>query len=197
MKELQRCPWPTFDDPLYLKYHDEEWGVPIRDDRLIFEFLVLEAFQAGLSWRTVLHKRENFRRAFNNFDFRKVARYGPADIKRLMGDAGIVRNRAKIAAAVNNAARFIEVAAEFGSFSDYMWKWVGGKPVTHRIESLEDYRSFTDEAVAWSKDLKKRGFKFLGPTVIYAHMQATGMVNDHVTGCFRYGEIKKLSVANP
>ncbi|TAL39950.1 MAG: DNA-3-methyladenine glycosylase I [Spirochaetes bacterium] len=193
MKKIQRCPWPTFDDPLYLKYHDEEWGVPVRDDRLIFEFLVLEAFQAGLSWRTVLHKRDNFRRAFNNFNFRKIARYGPGEIKRLMGDAGIVRNKAKIAAAVNNAARFIEVAAEFGSFSDYMWKWVGGTPMMHRFETLEDYRPFTGEAAAWAKDLKKRGFKFLGPTVIYAHMQATGMVNDHTIGCFRYREIKRLS----
>lgn len=186
---LIRCPWPAFDDPLYLKYHDEEWGVPLRDDRGIYEFLVLEAFQAGLSWKTVLHKRENFRRAFAGFDFRKVARFGERDTARLLNDPGIIRNRAKIAAAVNNAARFIEVIEEFGSFSEYMWSRVGGAPIIHRLRALKDYPPFTDEAVSWSGDLKRRGFKFLGPTVVYAHMQAAGMVNDHTVTCFRYREL--------
>ena len=188
-KTLTRCPWPVEDDPVYLKYHDEEWGVPVRDDRLIFEFLVLEAFQAGLSWRTILYKRENFRRAFAGFDFEKVARFGARDLARLLNDAGIVRNRAKILAAVNNAKRFIEVRGEFGSFSDYMWSWVGGRPIVHRFRVLGDFPVFTDEAVAWAKDLKKRGFKFLGPTVVYSHMQAVGMVNDHTVGCFRHREL--------
>ena len=188
-KTLMRCPWPVGDDPLYLKYHDEEWGVPVRDDRLIFEFLVLEAFQAGLSWRTILHKRENFRKAFAGFDFEKVARFGARDLARLMNDAGIVRNRAKILAAVNNAKRFIEVRGEFGSFSDYMWSWVGGRPIVHRFRVLGDFPVFTDEAVAWAKDLKKRGFKFLGPTVVYSHMQAVGMVNDHTVDCFRHRQL--------
>ena len=188
-KTLMRCPWPVGDDPLYLKYHDEEWGVPVRNDRLIFEFLVLEAFQAGLSWRTILHKRENFRKAFAGFDFEKVARFGARDLARLLNDAGIVRNRAKILAAVNNAKRFIEVRGEFGSFSDYMWSWVGGKPIVHRFRGLGDFPVFTDEAVAWAKDLKKRGFKFLGPTVVYSHMQAVGMVNDHTVDCFRHRQL--------
>lgn len=188
-KTLMRCPWPVGDDPLYLKYHDEEWGVPVRNDRLIFEFLVLEAFQAGLSWRTILHKRENFRKAFAGFDFEKVARFGARDLARLLNDAGIVRNRAKILAAVNNAKRFIEVRGEFGSFSDYMWSWVGGRPIVHRFRVLGDFPIFTDEAVAWAKDLKKRGFKFLGPTVVYSHMQAVGMVNDHTVDCFRHRQL--------
>ena len=183
----RRCPWPVYDDPLYLAYHDEEWGRPVHDDRTLFEFLVLEAFQAGLSWRTILHKREHFRRAFAGFDFRKVARFGARDKARLMRDAGIVRNRAKIKAAVENARRFLAVRKEFGSFSKYMWSWVGGKPVVHRFRTLKDYPPFTEEAVAWAKDLKARGFKFLGPTVVYAHMQAVGMVNDHARDCFKYG----------
>ena len=183
---MKRCPWPTFDDPLYLKYHDEEWGVPVYDDRTIFEFLILEAFQAGLSWRTILHKRENFRKAFAGFDFRKVARFTARDAARLMKDAGIVRNRAKIAAAVANAKAFLNVRDEFGTFSKYMWPWVGGKPIIHRLRTLKDYPVCIDEAVAWAKDLKRRGFKFLGPTTLYAHMQAVGMVNDHTVTCFRY-----------
>jgi DNA-3-methyladenine glycosylase I len=180
-----RCPWPVFDDPLYLKYHDEEWGVPVRDDRKLFEFLVLEAFQAGLSWRCVLHKREYFRKAFSGFDFKKVARFGARERKKLLADAGIVRNRLKIDAAIENARRFLEVREEFGTFSKYMWSWVGGAPLVNRPRTLKDYPAFTDAAVAWSKDLKERGFKFLGPTVVYSHMQAVGMVDDHVTGCFR------------
>jgi DNA-3-methyladenine glycosylase I len=185
-KPLKRCPWPTPGDPLYLRYHDEEWGVPLYDDRKIYEFLILEVFQAGLSWRTVLHKRENFRKAFAKFDFRKVADFDHGDMERLLGDAGIIRNRAKILAAINNAQCFIEVQKEFGTFSKYMWSWVGGAPLTHKFKTAKDYLPYTDEAVLWAKDLKKRGFKFLGPTVLYAHMQAVGMVNDHIVSCFRY-----------
>jgi DNA-3-methyladenine glycosylase I len=178
-----RCPWPT-DDPLMLAYHDNEWGRPLHDDRKIFEFLILEIFQAGLSWRTVLHKREHFRKAFAGFDYRKVARFGKRDVARLLKDAGIIRNRMKIEAAVTNARRFLEVRKEFGSFSRYMWSWVNGRPISHRIRTLKDYPSSCDEAGAWAKDLKQRGFKFLGPTVVYAHMQAAGMVNDHMVDCF-------------
>jgi DNA-3-methyladenine glycosylase I len=175
---------------LYLDYHDREWGVPVHDDRKLFEFLVLEVFQAGLSWRTVLHKRENFRRAFAGFNYRRVAEFKKNEVKRLLGDAGIIRNRAKIEAAVNNAQRLLEVRQEFGTFDKYMWSWVGGQPIVHEMRSLNDYRPYTDEAAKWAKDLKRRGFKFLGPTVVYAHMQAVGMVNDHVVDCFRYAELK-------
>lgn len=185
-KAVRRCPWPIEHDRLYLKYHDEEWGVPVHDDRKIYEFLVLESFQAGLSWRTILAKRGNFRRAFGGFDYRKAARYTARDVKRLMNDVGIVRNRQKIEAAINNAKRFLEVRKEFGTFSKYMWSWVDDKPIRHRFKNLKDYPPYTDEAVAWAKDFKKRGFKFLGPTVVYAHMQAVGMVNDHTVDCFRY-----------
>lgn len=186
---MKRCPWPVADDPLYVAYHDREWGVPVRDDRRIFEFLVLEAFQAGLSWRTVLHKRGNFRRAFAGFDPVRVARFGPRDAARLLGDAGIIRNRAKIAAAIHNAARFLEVRREFGTFSRYMWTWTGGAPIVHRPRTMKDVPAVTPEAVAWARDLKARGFKFLGPTVLYAHMQAAGMVNDHLVSCFRHREL--------
>ena len=184
-----RCPWPTFDDPLYLAYHDTEWGVPVREDRVIYEFLVLEVFQAGLSWRTVLHKRERFRQAFAGFDPARVARFTGRDVRRLLGDAGIIRNRAKIEAAINNAARVLEVQREFGAFAAYMWSWVGGAPIAHRFRTITDYPPFTDEAAAWAKDLKRRGFRFLGPTVLYAHMQAMGMMNDHVVSCFRYRQL--------
>jgi len=190
-KNLKRCPWPTFDDPLYLMYHDKEWGLPVHNDRKIYEFLVLEAFQAGLSWRTILDKRENFRKAFAGFDFRKVARFSGRDVARLMKDPGIIRNRAKIEAAVNNAKCFMKVRQEFGTFAKYMWSWVNGRPIIHRLRKLEDYPAFTDEAVAWAKDLKGRGFKFLGPTVVYAHMQAVGMVNDHTVACFRHRELAR------
>jgi len=194
-KPLPRCPWPTVGDPLYLQYHDEEWGVPVRDDRTIYEFLVLEAFQAGLSWRTVLSKRENFRKAFAGFDVRRVARFGARDTARLLRDAGIIRNRAKIQAAVNNARRFLEVRQEFGTFARYMWSWVGGRPIVHRLRRLSDYPTYTDEAVAWARDLKRRGFSFLGPTVIYAHMQAVGMVNDHTVSCFRYRQLARRALS--
>jgi DNA-3-methyladenine glycosylase I len=186
---LTRCPWPTAGDPLYLSYHDKEWGVPVHDDRKLYEFIVLEVFQAGLSWRTVLYKRENFRKALARFDFRQVADFGRRDVTRLMKDAGIIRNRAKIEAAINNAQRLLEVRKEFGTFAKYMWSWVGGKPIIHQMRTLKDFVPYTDEAVLWAKDLKKRGFKFLGPTVVYAHMQAVGMVNDHTVDCFRYREL--------
>jgi DNA-3-methyladenine glycosylase I len=178
-------------DPLYLAYHDQEWGMPVHNDWKIFEFLVLEAFQGGLSWRTILYKRENFRKAFAGFDYRKVARFGRRDVARLLKDEGIVRNRQKIEAAITNAQRFLEVRAEFGTFAKYMWSWVNGKPIVHRLRTLKDYPTVIDEAVAWSKDLKRRGFKFLGPTVVYAHMQAVGMVNDHTVDCFRRATRRK------
>ena len=191
MKTLKRCPWPANDD-LMVRYHDEEWGVPVYDDRRIFEYFVLEAFQAGLSWRTVLHKRQNFRKAFAHFDFGKVARFTARDEARLIRDAGIIRNRAKIKAAIHNARRFIEVGREFGSFSKYMWSWVKGRPIIHRLRTLKDYPVTIAEAETWAKDLKARGFKFLGPTVVYAHMQAAGMVNDHTVDCFRWKDFKKI-----
>lgn len=182
----QRCLWATPNDPLYLEYHDKEWGMPVYDDKKIYEFLVLEVFQAGLSWRTVLHKRENLRKAFADFDFNKVAKFKSREVNKLLKNAGIIRNRMKIESAITNAKKFIEVKKEFGSFSKYMWSWVKNKPIKHKIKTLKDYKPFIPEAVFWSKDLKKRGFKFLGPTVIYAHMQAIGMVNDHMIHCFKY-----------
>jgi DNA-3-methyladenine glycosylase I len=172
-----------------IAYHDREWGVPLHDDRKLFEFLVLESMQAGLSWRTVLHKRENFRKAFSGFDPRRVARYTAKDVARLMGDAGIIRNRQKIEAAINNARRFLEVQKEFGDFDRYIWGFVGGKPIRNRFRKLSELPARTELSDAVAKDLKQRGFKFLGSTVIYAHMQATGMVNDHLVRCFRYEEV--------
>jgi DNA-3-methyladenine glycosylase I len=171
-------------------YHDREWGVPLKNDRRIFEFLILESFQAGLSWRTILHKRENFRKAFQGFDPMRIARWGAKEKARLLRDAGIVRNRAKIEASIQNARMFLEVQKEFGTFSKYMWGWIGGKPLQHRPRSLKEIPTVIPEAEAWAKDLKKRGFGFLGPTVVYAHMQAAGMVNDHVRNCFRYEKLK-------
>jgi DNA-3-methyladenine glycosylase I len=192
---VNRCPWPPLDDPLYVAYHDTEWGVPVHDDRKLFEFLILEVFQAGLSWRTVLHKRENFRAAFAKFDYRRVARFTAKDIKRLVADAGIIRNQAKIKAAVNNARRLLEVRDEFGTFAKYMWGWVEGRPIVNRFRAMKEVPAFDDVAARWSKDLKQRGFQFLGPTVVYAHMQAVGMVNDHTVDCFRYRELQKLKRA--
>lgn len=186
---LNRCPWPTAGDTLYVSYHDDEWGVPLHDDRRIYEFLVLEIFQAGLSWRTILYKRENFRKAFAGFDFNKVARFGARDRARLLADRGIVRNRLKVDAAIENAKRFINVRKEFGTFAKYMWQWVGGKPIRNSVKTMKDVMPFSPEAVAWAKDLKKRGFRFLGPTVLYSHMQATGMVNDHFVSCYRYKQL--------
>ncbi|TSC72073.1 MAG: DNA-3-methyladenine glycosylase I [Parcubacteria group bacterium Gr01-1014_48] len=167
------------------KYHDTEWGVRTLDDRKLFEFLVLESAQAGLSWRTVLHKRENYRKAFANFDPQKVARFTSNKVASLLADVGIIRNKAKIEAAINNAKCFLEVQKEFGSFSKYSWKFVCGKQIRHTIRKISDFPTVISEAVAFAADLKKRGFKFLGPTIIYAHMQAVGMVDDHMIGCFR------------
>ncbi len=183
-----RCAW-CGDDPLYVAYHDQEWGVPGHDDRLLFEFLILEGAQAGLSWITILRKRENYRRAFHGFDVKKVARYGEKDIARLMAGAGIVRNRLKINAAIGNARAFIDVQKEFGSFDSYVWQFVAGKPLQHERGSVKDIPAKTPESDAMSKDLLKRGFKFVGSTICYAHMQATGMVNDHTTDCHRWAAL--------
>lgn len=181
----ERCGW-SGDDPLYVAYHDEEWGVPVHDDRLLFEFLVLEGAQAGLSWITVLRKRENYRKVFDNFDADKIANYDDKKIAQLLEDPGIIRNRLKINAAIANARAFLEVQQEFGSFDAYIWQFVGGKPIINHWRSLAEIPAETVESRAMSKDLKKRGFKFVGPTICYAHMQATGMVNDHVISCFRH-----------
>ncbi len=187
-EDRRRCPWPS-DDPAMIEYHDREWGVPLHDDRQIFEFLVLEGMQAGLSWRTVLHKRENFRRAFRGFDPRKVARFTARDVRRLLGDAGIIRNRAKIEAAVGNARAFLAVRKEFGSFDRYIWRFVFGKPIRNGFRALRELPAHTKESDAMSEDLRRRGFRFVGSTICYAHMQATGMVNDHLVSCFRYREL--------
>ncbi len=184
-----RCDWGTTSQ-LYIDYHDNEWGVPVHDDRKLFEFLILEGAQAGLSWETVLKKRENYRKAFSNFDPAKISRYGDMKIEALLGDKGIIRNRLKIISAINNAKRFLEVREEFGTFDTYIWKFVGGSPITNRYMSIREIPATTEISDAMSKDLKKRGFKFVGPTICYAHMQATGMVNDHVVDCYRYKEIK-------
>src|SRR5262245_451108 len=180
-----RCPWVDLTKPDYVDYHDKEWGVPVHDDRTIFEFLTLEGAQAGLSWYTVLRKRDAYRKAFAGFDPGKVARFGKRQIKALLKNDGIIRNRAKILATINNARKFLEVQEEFGTFDSYIWRFVAGKPVAHPLRTLEDFRATSPESDAMSKDLKKRGFNFVGSTICYAHMQATGMVNDHVIGCFR------------
>jgi DNA-3-methyladenine glycosylase I len=183
-----RCAWPA-NDPLMLRYHDEEWGVPVHDDRLLFELLILEGAQAGLSWSTILNKRDAYRRAFARFDAKKVAAFGRNDIRRLMADAGIVRNRLKIEAAIDNAKAFLGVRKEFGSFDVYIWRFVGGKTLQNRRGSMKDVPGRTPEADAMSKDLKARGFRFVGPTICYAFMQAVGMVNDHLVGCYRYKQL--------
>ena len=180
--------WGEVDD-LLAAYHDREWGVPLHDDRKLFEFLVLEGFQAGLSWNTILRKRENFRKAFHGFDVKKVARYGEKDIARLLADAGIIRNRLKVRAAVENARRFLEVQKEFGSFDRYIWGFVDGKPIRNRFRSLAELPARTPLSDRISADLKARGFRFVGSTIVYAHMQATGMVNDHLTRCSRHKEL--------
>ena len=186
---INRCAWVPGNDELYIKYHDTEWGVPVHDERLLFEFLILEGFQAGLSWITILRKRQNFRKAFDNFDFQKVSRYDDKKIAALMNDAGIIRNRLKISAAVSNAAAFIRVAEEFGSFDSYIWRFVDGQPIINHWKTIDEVPASTPLSDKISKDLKSRGFKFVGTTICYAHMQATGMVNDHTTDCFRYDEI--------
>lgn len=183
--EKNRCEW-CVGDTLYEAYHDQEWGVPVYDDDTLFEFLILETFQAGLSWITILRKRENFRAAFDNFDYKKIALYQEEKYNALLQDAGIIRNKLKIKATISNAQAFIKIQKEFGSFSKYIWDFVDGRPIKNSRKNNKDLPATTNLSDALSKDLKKRGFKFVGSTVIYAHMQATGMVNDHEIGCFRY-----------
>lgn len=186
---LQRCPWLDLDKPDYVAYHDREWGVPVHDDRKHFEFLTLESAQAGLSWYTVLRKRANYRQAFAEFDPAQVARFSAANVEQMLQDPGLIRNRRKINAAVENARHFLSVQDEFGSFNAYIWRFVDGQPMVNEFRTLADLPATSRESDALSKDLKSRGFKFIGSTVIYAHMQATGMVNDHVLGCFRRAQI--------
>lgn len=188
----KRCEWVPENDPLYIAYHDREWGVPLHDDRRLFEFLILEGAQAGLSWATVLKKRENYRRAFDGFDPRKIARYDETKIARLLQNPGIIRNRLKIRSAVRNAAAFLKVQEEFGSFDRYIWQFVGGKPIIHHYQTVAEIPASTAESDRMSRDLKKRGFNFVGSTICYAFMQAVGMVNDHTVTCFRYTEINRL-----
>jgi DNA-3-methyladenine glycosylase I len=190
--ETERCGW-CGDDPLYVAYHDEEWGVPVYDDITLFEFLILEGAQAGLSWSTILKKREGYRAAFDGFDPAIVARYDERKTAELLADAGIVRNRLKVASAVSNAQAFLAVQEEHGSFSNYIWAFVDGAPIQNEWRTLAEIPAKTPLAETISKDLKKRGFRFVGPTIVYAHMQATGMVNDHLVGCFRYPEIVAMS----
>ncbi len=183
----KRCFWVS-EDPLYIEYHDKEWGVPVYDDAVFFEFLILETFQAGLSWITILKKRENFREAFDNFDYKKIATYSETKYESLLQNAGIIRNKLKVRSAITNAQLFMDVQKEFGSFSDYIWSFTNGKPIINAFEKREDVPATTPLSDQISKALKKRGFKFVGSTVIYAFMQATGIVNDHTTDCFRYKE---------
>lgn len=189
MPETKRCEWceNSFED--YVRYHDEEWGVPVHDDQKHYEFLVLEGAQAGLSWATVIKKREGYRKAFANFDYKKVAQYNDAKIEELLQDPSIIRNRLKVKSAVTNAQHFLEVQKEFGSFDTYIWQFVNGKPLVNQWKTLGEIPASTKESDALSKDLKKRGFKFVGTTIMYAHMQACGLVNDHTTDCFRYKEV--------
>ncbi|HEX22038.1 MAG TPA: DNA-3-methyladenine glycosylase I [Chromatiales bacterium] len=189
MTDKCRCEWVPADDPLYIAYHDEEWGVPEYDDRRLFEMLLLEGAQAGLSWITILRKRENYRRLFDGFDAEKIARYKPKKIAALLDDPGIVRNRLKVNTAVTNAQLFLDVQNEFGSFSDYLWQFVDGEPIINAWRRISDVPASTSESDAMSKDLKKRGFKFVGSTICYAYMQSLGMVNDHTTDCFRYRQV--------
>lgn len=189
-EERTRCEWISGADPLYLAYHDEEWGAPSHDDTHLFEMLVLEGAQSGLSWSTILHKRQGYRHAFAGFDAARVARFTPAKVERLLGDPGIVRNRLKVESAVNNAARVLEVRRELGSLDTYLWSFVDGRPIVGRWASVADIPASTPESIAMSKDLKRRGFRFVGPTLCYAFMQATGLVNSHVTSCFRFAELE-------
>ena len=194
--DILRCPWVDLSKPDYIDYHDTEWGVPLHDDRRLFEFLTLEAAQAGLSWYTVLRKRENYRLAFDHFDPEKVAAYGDRKIQQLLLNPGIIRNKAKIAAAINNARRFLEIQEKFGSFDVYIWKFVDGRPIVNELTGPADYPTTSRESEAMSKDLRQRGFTFVGSTICYAHMQATGMVNDHTVACPRRQEILQ-SYAEP
>jgi DNA-3-methyladenine glycosylase I len=190
---VKRCPWVDLSKPGYVEYHDREWGVPVHDDRRLFEFLILEAFQAGLSWYTILQRRSSFRAAFDLFDPAKIARYDEAKIEELLANPGIIRNRAKILAAVNNAGKFLEIQEEFGSFDAYIWSFIDNEPVLNTVRKLEDYASKSSVSETIGKALRKRGFRFVGPTIIYAHMQATGMVNDHAVDCYRRMEIVSLN----
>jgi len=183
-----RCEWPGEEDKLMVKYHDEEWGNPCHDDKKLFEYLILDTFQAGLSWRTILHKRENFRKTFHGFHAVKIAKYTKKDIKRLMNEAGIIRNRLKILSVVNNAKKFLELQKEFGSFSNYLWRFTNEKQIKNNFKNMGDIPSKTNISDAISKDLKSRGFSFVGTTIIYAFMQAVGIVNDHVSDCFKKGK---------
>ena len=189
--KLKRC-WNT-DDPLYIRYHDEEWGVPVHEDNKLFEFLVLDCFQAGLSWLIILKKRDSFRKAFDNFDPEKVAKYTEKDVERLVQDSNIVRNRNKILATINNACCFLEVQKEFGCFDTYIWQFVNGRTIQNSFDQLSDLPAESDKSKVMSKDLKKRGFQFVGPTICYAFMQAAGLVNDHLVTCFRYNQIKNVA----
>jgi DNA-3-methyladenine glycosylase I len=188
MKALSRCPW-CGDDPLYVKYHDEEWGVPVHDDKKLFEFLVLEGFQAGLSWRTILYKRENFRKAFDNFDAEKIARYGKRKVNSLLTDAGIIRNKLKIAATITNAQSYLKILESTGSFDKYLWQFTDGRVLKNEWKSMKQIPAKTKESDIMSKTLLNNGFKFVGSTICYAHMQATGMVNDHLVDCHRYKRV--------
>ena len=184
------CSWPG-EDKLMIKYHDEEWGEPVHSDRLLFEYFVLDAFQAGLSWRTILNKRENFRKAFSNFDFNKVSKFTTRDFNRLMKDSGIIRNKLKIKATINNAKKFIEIRKEFKTFDCYIWQFTNGKTIQNKRKTLKQITVTSKESDEMSKDLKKRGFKFVGSVTLYAFMQAAGIVNDHIMSCFRYKELNK------
>jgi DNA-3-methyladenine glycosylase I len=186
---MKRCGW-CGDDPLYVAYHDQEWGVPVHDDRHMFELLVLEGAQAGLAWITILRKREAYRKAFHGFDPANVAQFGEQDVARLLADAGIVRNRLKVASAIRNARAYLEVQAEFGTFCDYLWRFVDGRPVVNRWRDLAEIPTHTDLSDRVSRDLERRGFNFVGSTIIYAHLQSAGLVNDHLTGCFRHRELR-------
>ncbi len=188
-KLLNRCPWVPLDKPDYVEYHDKEWGVPVHDDRTLFEFLTLESAQAGLSWYTVLRKRENYRIAFSNFEPDKVAAYDENMFQTLLNNPGIIRNRLKIRSAISNAACFLKIQEEFGSFDAYIWRFVDGKPIVNEIREVSDYQATSSVSDTMSKDLKQRGFKFIGSTICYAHMQATGMINDHSIDCFRKHEL--------
>ncbi|MEJ2128153.1 MAG: DNA-3-methyladenine glycosylase I [Woeseiaceae bacterium] len=192
-KPVKRCRWAEGVSLEYIEYHDREWGVPVHDDRVQFEFLILEGAQAGLSWSTILNKREGYRKAFADFDPEKVARFTNKRVEKLLQDPGIVRNRLKVQSAVGNAKAFLAVQKEFGSFSDYIWDFVGGEPIQNSFRKDSDIPATSPESDALSKDLKKRGFKFVGSTIVYAHMQATGLVNDHVLGCFRYKPCRQLA----
>jgi len=189
-KSVKRCPWPS-DDPLMVAYHDTEWGVPLHDDQKLFEYIVLDGAQAGLSWSTVLRKRENYRKAFHGFDPKRIARYTEKDVQRLLKDDGIIRNRLKIESTITNAKMFLQLRQEFGSFDAYIWQFTGFKTVQHRFRRLAEIPATSEESDAMSRDLKKRGFKFVGSTICYAFMQAAGMVNDHLVHCFRHREVRR------